>query len=89
MDETGLMYNAQVRRAYAPDPRLHGTGEDVTAGSKEDKRKLTYVMCSNADGSHKVKCWVIGRFAKPRCFKEIKYKPDRLGLSIKRIKMAG
>ena len=83
MDETGLMYNSQVRRVYAPDHRLHGTVEDVTAGSKEDKRRLTYVMCSNADSSHKVKCWVIGRFAKPRCFKEIKHKPDKLGIKYK------
>ena len=88
MDETGLMYNAQVRRAYAPDPRLYGTAEDVTAGSKEDKRRLTYVMCSNADGSHKVKCWVIGRFKKPRCFKGINYKPGSLGIKYRANKKA-
>ena len=88
MDETGLMYNAQVRRVYAPDPRLHGTVEDVTAGSKEDKRRLTYIICSNADGSHKVKCWVIGTFERPRCFKEINYKPDRLGIEYRANKKA-
>ena len=37
MDETGLMYNSQVRRIYVPDPRLHGIVEDVTTGSKEIK----------------------------------------------------
>ena len=88
MDETGLMYNAQVRRVYAPDPKLHGTAEDVTAGSKEDKRRLTYIICSNADGSHKVKCWVIGRFEKPRCFKHINYKPDSVGIEYRANKKA-
>ena len=83
MDETGLIYDAQVCRVYAPDPRLHGTTKDVMAGSKEYKRRLTYVICSNADSSHKVKCWVIGRFAKPRSFKEIKHKPDKLGIKHK------
>jgi hypothetical protein len=37
MYETGLMCNAQVRRVYAPDPRLRGTVEDVTAEAKRIK----------------------------------------------------
>jgi hypothetical protein len=88
MDETGLMYNARVRRAYPPDTRLHGTAGDVTPGSKENERRLTYITCSNADGTHKVESWVIGRFKKPRCFKDIDYKPDGVGIKYRANKNA-
>jgi hypothetical protein len=41
------------------------------AGRKKNKERLSIALCTNADGSHKLNPLVIGKFAKPRCFKNI------------------
>ncbi|MBA0631687.1 hypothetical protein Godav_000539 [Gossypium davidsonii] len=40
-------------------------------GRKNDKKRLTVVVCCNGDCSDKVPLWVIGKFANPRCFKHV------------------
>lgn len=40
-------------------------------GRKQSKERLTLAMCCNGDGSDKLPLWVIGKFKKPRCFKNI------------------
>lgn len=41
------------------------------ARRKKNKERLSIALCTNADGSHKLNPLVIGKFAKPRCFKNI------------------
>ena len=41
------------------------------AGRKKNKERLSIALCKNANGSHKLNPLVIGKFAKPRCFKNI------------------
>jgi len=41
------------------------------AGRKKNKERLSIALCTNADGSHKLDPLVIGKSAKPRCFKNI------------------
>lgn len=41
------------------------------AGRKKNKERLSIALCSNADGSHKLNPLIIGKYAKPRCFKNI------------------
>ena len=41
------------------------------AGRKKDKERLSIALCANADGSHKLDPLIIGKYAKPRCFKNI------------------
>jgi hypothetical protein len=41
------------------------------AGRKKNKERITIALCSNADGSHKIDPLVIGKYRKPRCFKNI------------------
>jgi hypothetical protein len=53
------------------------------AGSKKDKERLSVVVCCNADGTCKLPCWVLGKFAKPRCFKNIDTKEESLGVVYK------
>jgi hypothetical protein len=62
MDETGLFYRLEPDRSLATR-RL--------AGRKADKERLSIALCTNADGSHKLNPLVIGKYAKPRCFKNI------------------
>jgi hypothetical protein len=63
MDETGLFFRMELDTTLATQ-RL--------AGKKINKERLSVTLCCNGDGSHKLKPLVIGRSAKPRCFKNVK-----------------
>ena len=39
------------------------------SGGKRSKDRITVLVCSNMSGSEKLPLLVIGKFAKPRCFK--------------------
>ncbi|XP_037290737.2 tigger transposable element-derived protein 4 [Rhipicephalus microplus] len=67
-DETGLFYNMQ------PDQTLTFKGEGCHGG-KRSKERLTVLLCANEDGSEKLPALVIGKFEKPRCFKNLKRLP--------------
>ncbi len=41
------------------------------SGRKKNKERLSIALCTNADSSHKLPSLIIGKFAKPRCFKNI------------------
>ena len=58
-DETGLFYRLEPNKTLAIGPVL---------GTKRCKDRITIALCTNADGSHKLKPFVIGKSAKPRCF---------------------
>ncbi|XP_024005406.1 CENP-B homolog protein 2-like [Eutrema salsugineum] len=62
MDETGLFYRLQAD---------HSLATKQLEGKKQDKERLTIVICCNEDGSEKIPLWIIGKYAKPRCFKNI------------------
>jgi hypothetical protein len=63
MDETGLFFRME------PDTTL---ATQQLAGKKKNKERLSVALCCNGDGSHKLKPLVIGKNAKPRCFKNVK-----------------
>ncbi|CAB5360537.1 unnamed protein product [Rhizophagus irregularis] len=63
MDETGLFYRRLEPDRTLATKRLHGC--------KKNKERLSVALCSNADGSHKLNPLIIGKFANPRCFKNI------------------
>lgn len=67
-DETGLFYKC------LPDHTLALKGE-ACHGGKSSKERLTVLLCTNSDGSDKRKPVVIGKSARPRCFKNIKSLP--------------
>lgn len=67
-DETGLFYNMQ------PEQTLAFKGESCHGG-KRSKERLTVLLCANEDGSEKLPALVIGKFEKPRCFKNLKRLP--------------
>ena len=58
-DETGLFYRLEPNATLATAP---------VPGKKKSKDRLSVGLCSNADGSDKLKPVVIGKAAKPRCF---------------------
>jgi len=62
VDETGLFYRM--------DPNKSLTSSD-TKGKKKKKDRITVALCCNADGSEKIKPFVIGKLLNPRCFKNI------------------
>lgn len=62
LDETGLFYRLQAD---------HSLATKQLEGRKQDKERLTVVICCNEDGSEKIPLWIIGKYAKPRCFKNI------------------
>jgi hypothetical protein len=65
MDETGLFFR------MLPDKSL--TTSDKVTGAKKNKDRITVSLCSNADGSEKLKPLVIGKSLNPRCFKNFNH----------------
>lgn len=65
-DETGLYFRALPTSTLATkqDPKRN-------AGFKEEKQRLTALLCSNWSGEHKLKPLVIGKFRSPRCLHHI------------------
>lgn len=61
-DESGLFYR------LLPDRTFVAANEKNAPGRKEAKERVTFLLCTNADGTYKIKSMVIGKFAKPRCF---------------------
>ncbi|XP_053949472.1 jerky protein homolog-like [Anastrepha ludens] len=61
-DESGLFYR------LLPDKTYVAACEKTAPGRKIQKQRITFMLCSNADGSNKIKPLVIGKAAKPRCF---------------------
>lgn len=68
MDETGLFFRLTPERTLT-------FKNDPCHGGKKSKERLTAVICANMDGSDKLDLLVIGKFEKPRCFKNIKTLP--------------
>ncbi|KAI5929461.1 jerky protein homolog [Manis javanica] len=65
-DETGLFWRC------LPNPPPEG---GAAPGVKQNKDRLTVLMCANATGSHKIKPLVIGKCSGPRAFKGIQHLP--------------
>lgn len=63
-DETGLNFK------MLPSKTLAALNESV-AGTKLIKDRITVTPCSNADGTHKLPLFIIGKSKKPRAFKSI------------------
>ncbi|CAB5367834.1 unnamed protein product [Rhizophagus irregularis] len=61
-DETGLFFRMEPNQTLS-------TGK--ISGRKKDKNRLSVLLCSNSDGSHKFSPLVIGKSLNPRCFKNI------------------
>lgn len=61
-DETGLFYE------MLPSTTLDFRGQRCHGG-KHSKKRVTVLLCANMDGSDKRPPLVIGKSAKPRCFK--------------------
>lgn len=68
-DETGLLWKC------LPTTTLVGGNENSAPGFKHNKERVTVLVCANAAGTHRVKLTVIGKYAKPRCFKNIAHLP--------------
>lgn len=68
IDETGLFFKCLPNHTLTfKDEKCHG--------GKLSKDRLTVLLACNWDGSQKLKPLVIGKSAKPRCFKGIKSLP--------------
>ena len=61
MDETGLFYELQPSKTLSQTAKKSGT--------KQSKKRVSVVLCTNFDGSDKVPLMVIGKSSNPRCFK--------------------
>lgn len=64
-DETGLLWKCLPQRT------LVSCRKKSAPGFKKAKDCLTVLGCTNATGTHKLKPVLIGKSAKPRCFKNV------------------
>ena len=62
-DETGLFWRV------LPNKTLASAQEKEAPGGKSSKDRVTLLGCVNATGQHKLKPVLIGKYKKPRCFK--------------------
>lgn len=76
MGEMGIseiqLYNADESALYfrlLPDKTYVAATEKSAPGRKIQKEKVSFLLCSNVDGSHKTTPLIIGKSANPRCFK--------------------
>lgn len=67
-DETGIFYKC------LPDKTFLMKGESCRGG-KLSKERLTVLVAANMSGTEKLPLLVIGKFAKPRCFKGVQTLP--------------
>lgn len=65
-DESGLFYRLLPNTTYVT------ACEKTAPGRKIRKERVSFMLCSNADGSNKVTPFVIGKSKNPRCFKGFK-----------------
>ena len=49
---------------------------DRCIGGKKSKERMTVLVCANMSGTEKLPLLVIGKSAKPRCFKNYKVPVD-------------
>jgi len=63
---------------YDSAPPDRGLATQQMSGKKQDKFRITMGLACNADGSEKLPILLIGKYAKPRCFKNAS--PESLGL---------
>ena len=61
-------FNDSRRYRLEPDRTL---ATRRLAGRKVNKERLSIALCASADDLHKLKPLVIGKYQKPRCFKNI------------------
>ena len=61
VDETGLFYRMPPSKSLAQGPRQ---------GTKQYKDQITVALCTNSDGSDRLKPLVIGKSVQPRCFRD-------------------
>ena len=57
-------------------------------GTKQDKRRITLLPCSNATGEDKLDMWVIGQSMNPRCFGSHKQRIQHLPIQYRNNKTA-
>ncbi|GBC48699.2 CENP-B homolog protein 2-like [Rhizophagus irregularis DAOM 181602=DAOM 197198] len=70
-NETAIMEALPLlRNKCAPYPLERIYNMDET-GLFYRKERLSIALCSNADGSHKLPPLIIGKYANPRCFKNV------------------
>ena len=68
-DETALFWSC------LPTSTLSAYTEREDVGFKVNKDRVTLLPCANAAGTHQCKLFVVGRYKKPRAFKNMVYLP--------------
>ena len=71
MDEAGLFWKLH------PDS-THTFKDRKCVGGKKSKERITVLIGSNMSGNEKLPILIIGKFAKPRCFKNVRSLPDNI-----------
>ncbi|XP_039968733.1 jerky protein homolog-like [Bactrocera tryoni] len=69
-DESGLFWKLLPEKTYV------SSMEKRASGVKSEKQRITFLCCSNATGSHKLKLLVIGKAKNSRCFKNFQCPTD-------------
>lgn len=72
-DETGLYWKKVPDKTYT-------TTEDL-AGFKIQKERVSVHFCVNATGTHKLAPWIIGRWARPMCFRAAGVRIENLNMT--------
>lgn len=63
-NESGLFWKMLPQKTLAHR-------EDCVPGRKQSKNRITFMPCSNASGTHKLKLLMLGKSQKPRTFRNV------------------
>jgi hypothetical protein len=70
------VYNQDESGAFWRQMPTHSMATGKRAGQKKEKERVTFSLCTNASGSHKMDLFVIGKAACPRSFPK-SFQPKR------------
>ena len=68
VDETGLFFKC------LPEKTFIFKGQS-SSGGKHSKERVTLLLGANMSGTEKLRPFLIGKWKKPRCFKQVKSLP--------------
>lgn len=73
-DETGLFFKLVPERSLTTC---------AVAGQRQSKERISLLLASNADGSHKLPLWIVGKRSNPRCFGAARVRISNLNITWK------
>ena len=75
-DELAMFYK------MLPNVTLAEKSDEVERGQKQNKERITVMVCCNATGTDKIRLLIINKFKNPHCFSSVRFDRSKYSLSL-------